>query len=469
MIPIDPGDTADDVVAKAAQVTPTPAQLAWQRTELSGFVHFGPNTFTGREWGTGAEVPDDFAPTALDTRQWAAAFAAAGFGRVIGVAKHHEGFCLFPSRYTEHSVAASRWHDGSGDVVRGFVDAMRERDIAVGLYLSPADLFEAQPGRRYANGSEPRSVTVPTLVPGDDRADAVADGSLPTFELDLDDYNACFVNQLYELLTEYGPVEEVWLDGANPTDREQPYAWEAWFEVISTLQPDAVVFNGRSVRWVGNESGVARESEWSVLPFVGDPATTRMRNEVADEEAADLGSRARLADPRATFLDWYPAECDASIVDGWFWTEDKRPLALDELTSMYLASVGRNGVLLLNVAPDIRGLIPADQVARLRELGDWVRTTYDDEALVDHGRIGAIVLREPIERGQLIEAFEADGLVEGSWQRLATGTTIGHKRILVLDAPVVVDSLRVRVTAARAEGATAEVAGSTAHDNAGGE
>ncbi len=488
MIPILATDSPDDRVAKAADVVPTPQQLAWQRNELSGFIHFGPNTFTGVEWGGGDEAAEVFAPTDVDTAQWARACNEAGFGKVIMVAKHHEGFALYPTRYSDFSVASSGWRGGAGDLVREFVDAMRAQGLRVGFYLSPADLHESR-GRSYANGSVPRPVVIPTLVAGDDRAAALARGDLPTFQLALDDYNAFYLNQLYELLTQYGEVDEIWLDGANPTGRPQPYDWRAWFDVIEALQPGAVVFNGQGVRWVGNEAGQARETEWSVLPFTGDPATTRYNHEVDVEWAADLGSRDRLLDPRTTYLAWFPAECDVPIDQGWFWNAENEPKSLARLQEIYHASVGRNSQLLLSLPPDRTGRLTGADVARLLEFGAWVRAAYGEDpargAVVSASSgadsamnvvdadpdtywrpgeltgsvtlsfgaalpVASVILQEAIAHGQRIEGVDVEGALGGEWRCLAKASTVGHKRILPLDEPVTIDSLRVTITASRA-------------------
>ncbi|MBO0843615.1 MAG: alpha-L-fucosidase, partial [Nocardioides sp.] len=334
MIPVSACDSPQQVQEKAANVVPTTQQLAWQQEELTGFIHFGPNTFTNSEIGTGTEPVTTFAPTDVDTDEWAAAYKKAGFKKVILVAKHHDGFVLYPSRYTQYSVKFdTAWKDGNGDLVREFVDSMHKYGLKVGFYLSPADLHEAQTGGRYADGSSPKDVTIPTLVPGDSRAGDVRSGKLPSFHLKLDDYNTYFLNQMYELLTQYGRVDEVWLDGANPTTRPQSYDWRAWYQVIGKLAPHAVVFNGQGVRWIGNEDSQARETEWSVLPFSGDPTTTRYNHEQDVEWADDLGGDDRLTNA-ASYLAWYPGECDARMEPGWFWHASDSPKPLSQLKTM---------------------------------------------------------------------------------------------------------------------------------------
>ncbi|WP_433237237.1 alpha-L-fucosidase [Streptosporangium sp. CA-135522] len=225
--------------------------------------------------GHGTEDPDVFNPTNLDTDQWAAMFKDAGFKKVILTAKHHDGFLLFPSSYSTHGVESSSWRGGKGDVVREFADSARKYGLKVGLYLSPSDLHEALPGGRYANGSAGKPVTIPS-----DASDVV--GGV-TFNFTADDYNAYYENTLYELLTRYGQIDEVWWDNANPLaggtpPRYQPYAFTDWTRMVRTLHPNAVIFNdnGPDVRYVGNEAGAARTSEGSTLPFAGDPSILRV-------------------------------------------------------------------------------------------------------------------------------------------------------------------------------------------------
>ena len=274
---------------------PSPQQLAWQRHEFIAFAHFGINTFTDREWGEGKEDPRLFNPTEFDAGQWAAALQDAGVKLLILTAKHHDGFCLWPSKFTEHCVKNSPWRGGQGDVVREVVEALREKQIRVGLYLSPWD--RNQP----TYGDSPK-------------------------------YNEYFRNQLRELLTNYGAIDEVWFDGAcgeGPNGKRQEYDWPSYYALIRELQPNALIaISGPDIRWVGNESGVARENESSVVTRDGQ-------------------------------LVWHPAECDVSIRPGWFYhpSEDDKVKSLATLADIYFKSVGRNSVLLLNIPPDRRGRI----------------------------------------------------------------------------------------------------------------
>lgn len=387
---------------------PTPQQLAWQRDELALFVHFTVNAFTNREWGDGKEDPAIFNPKELDAGQWARTAREAGFKLAILTAKHHDGFCLWPSRHTEHSVKSSPWKDGKGDVMREFVDAFRGEGIKIGFYLSPWDRHEP----RYADPPA---------------------------------YDEYFKAQLRELLTEYGPMTEVWFDGAG--SEGHVYDWDGYYALIRELQPDALIaICGPDIRWVGNEDGVARETEWSVQPR-------------GDEQV------------------WYPAECDVSIRPGWFWhqAQDDRVKSLEHLIDIYYKSVGRNSVLLLNVPPNDKGLFPEPDVARLREWRDVLDRTFaedlaagrmavaghvrggadayaaaravdgrwdtywatDDEVTaswleVDLGRpetFNVSCAQEHIALGQRVEAYRIETWDGAAWKPLVSGTTIGHKKL----------------------------------------
>ena len=488
-IPIGACDSPRTIVDKAANVVPTADQAAWQSEELTGFVHFGPDTFTGLNTGTGTEPVTTFAPTNVDTDQWARSYRDAGFTKVVLVVKHHDGFVLFPSRYTSYSVAFdTAWQGGHGDLVGDFVKSMHKYGLQVGFYLSPADLHEARAGGRYADGSAPHPVTIPSgrTVTG-----------LPTFHYTLDDYNTYYLNQLYELLTQYGPVEEVWLDGANPTDRTQNYDWVDWFAMIHTLQPHAVVFNGQDIRWAGDEQGVGRTSEWSPLPLAGDPATTHMDAEMAAETAGDLGGRDLLT-TTANYLSWFPAECDTTLEAAWFWHPDSPPMSLADLMTVYHNTIGRNCQLLLDVPPDQTGQLDAADLSRLHEFGDRIRATFGADpargsaasaSSTNGGHVAAhvvdgdpttywqpvgntatvtitfrqptrlteLVLQEAIAVGQRVESFGVDADVNGSWQQIASGTTIGYKRVLPLDGTVTASAIRLRITGSRAAPAIATV------------
>ena len=423
-------DVPHDVLRRAARVTPEPRQLAWQQLEYICFAHFGVNTFTDREWGDGREDPQIFNPTALDARQWAQACKDAGMRLLILTAKHHDGFCLWPSKYTEHSVKNSPWRGGKGDVVREAADACRAVGIKFGVYLSPWDRHE----KTYGS----------------------------------DAYNQHYKNQLRELLTDYGPITEVWWDGAcgeGPNGKRQVYDWAGYTQVVRELQPQAVIFGmGPDVRWVGNESGLARESEWSVLPKKGP----------GDRTGKDLGHRKYLVG--ATELEWYPAECDVSIRPGWFYhaTQDEKVKTLAHMLDIYYSSVGRNSVLLLNIPPDRRGLFHENDVARIRELRSVLDATYKtnlalgakvtaagdpahsaqlavdgDPATgwaaaegatspcleIDLGQprtFDRLLVQEQIRTGQRVEQFTLEAWDGQAWKPIGAATTIGYKRLLRL-------------------------------------
>ncbi|MFI2235381.1 alpha-L-fucosidase [Streptomyces chrestomyceticus] len=506
-----PCDTPARIIEKAAHIVPTAAQRAWQEREVTAFTHFGMNTFTGREWGSGTEDPTWFAPPRLDVDQWMRAYKAAGAEQVMLTVKHHDGFVLYPSRYTPHTVRAS---PGRPDVVGAYVRAARKAGLAVGLYLSPSDGAELPHARharwveevrrkqaegkplslpervaledrgrapaglgRFGNGSPVTERTLPTLVPGDDRAAAVRDGRLPSFTVRADDYDAYYLNQVYELLTQYGPVEELWLDGANPwadAGITQKYDVRQWFETIRRLSPRTVVFQGpQGVRWVGNERGVARETEWSVTPSAVDPWSVLSGGLPNDSTDADIGSRAKLLAPATKYLQWYPAEADVSIRTGWFHHPWERPKTPAQLLDLYEKSVGRNASLLLNVPPGRGGRIDTADVDALTGFGRAVRETYGKDLLaggrdllkggrerlaggrsvptypggITFDRIG---LGEDPRYGQRVERFAVEARTGGTWRRIAGGTTVGHRRVLALPAPVTADAVRVRVLAARA-------------------
>ncbi|MEU8792298.1 alpha-L-fucosidase [Streptomyces sp. NPDC048643] len=470
-IPVGPDDTQEELVRKASQVRPTERQIAWQRLERTAFLHFGVNTFTGLEWGTGDEDPQVFQPTGLDTDQWARALRDGGFRLAILTVKHHDGFVLYPSRYTGHSVASSSWREGRGDVLRSFADSMHRYGIKVGVYISPADENQYLHGV-YANGSARTERVIPERVEGDDRP------VRPEFTLDATDYGAHMLNQLYEVLTEYGPIDEVWFDGAQgriPPDKVETYDWDSWYTLVRALAPDAsVAVSGPDVRWVGNEGGLARENEWSVVP-VREKGNGRADYALA-YDAADEGSRDALLAARkvADHLQWWPAECDVSIRDGWFYHPDQQPKTVEQLTDIYFRSVGRNAVLLLNVPPDTDGLLPAADVARLREFRERIdqelpadlahgRTTAsrDGGVTVDLGRereVDRVRLAEDIRHGQQVESFVVEAHLDGVWTEVAEAGTVGACRILLLDEPVRARRWRLRVTGSRRAPRIAEFA-----------
>lgn len=402
---------------------PTPSQLQWQRDELAMFVHFGMNTFTDREWGTGTEAPTTFAPTALDAWQWARTARTAGFKSMVLTAKHHDGFCLWPTATTRHSVASSGWRGGNGDVVREFVDACRAEGLRPGLYLSPWD--------RNASvyGDSPR-------------------------------YNDFYAAQLTELLTHYGPLSEIWFDGANgegPSGRKQVYDWPRTWALVRQHQPAAVIFSdaGPDIRWIGNESGSAGETNWSMV----DPAVVPFPGASGDAVSQML----QHGDPQGSV--WRPGETDVSIRPGWFYhdAEGAKVRSGSDLVSLYFSSVGRNSKLLLNVPPGPDGLLHDADVLALQsmrnsldhalsqDLASGVRqqwrasgtTAVADMDLGSPIAVGVVDLRESIADGQQVSRYHVEGDDGSGWRTLCSGTTIGYRRLTRVDgAPV----RRVRVT-----------------------
>ena len=440
------GATLEQKVDMAARLVPTPQQLEWQQMELTAFLHFGINTFTGREWGDGKENPALFNPTDFDAEQWVRSLKEAGFKMAILTAKHHDGFCLWPTKTTGHSVAASPWKDGKGDVVRELRDACDKYGIKFGVYLSPWD--------RNAScyGDSPK-------------------------------YNEFFIEQLTELLTNYGEVHEVWFDGANgegPNGKKQEYDWTAILSTIRRLQPRAVTaIMGDDVRWVGNERGLGRETEWSATVLTpGTYARGEEQNKALGVKATskDLGGRDMLVNAKELF--WYPSEVDVSIRPGWFYhqQEDNQVKSLKHLTDIYFKSVGYNSVLLLNIPPDQRGRISDADVNRLKEFADYRKEIFADNRvkgglkawtarpgdtrvyqLKPKSEINVVMLREDISKGQRMEAFTVEALTADGWKEIAKGTTVGYKRLIRIPA-VEARQLRVKVDACRLAANISEVA-----------
>ena len=425
--------TLQEKVDMAARLVPTPQQLAWQQMELTAFLHFGINTFTGREWGDGTEDPALFNPSQLDTEQWVRTLKDAGFKMVLLTAKHHDGFCLWPTKTTTHSVASSSWKNGKGDVVKELRDACDKYGMKFGVYLSPWD--------RNAScyGDSPK-------------------------------YNQFFIQQLTELLTNYGEVHEVWFDGANgegPNGKQQVYDWDAFYKTIQKLQPKAVMaIMGDDVRWVGNEKGIGRETEWNATVLTpGIYARSEENNKRLGvfSKAEDLGSRDILKN--ATELFWYPSEVDVSIRPGWFYhkEEDSKVKSLKHLADIYFQSVGYNSVLLLNIPPDRRGLINEADVARLKEFAEYRKQAFADDRvkegqklweatpngertykLKSGSEINVVMLQEDIARGQRVEAFSVEAQTADGWKEIAQGTTVGYKRLLRFP-DVKANQLRIKI------------------------
>jgi alpha-L-fucosidase len=446
---------------------PSARQLKWHALEFYGFLHFTVNTFTDKEWGYGDESPSIFNPTDFDADQIVRTAKAAGMKGLILTAKHHDGFCLWPSKYTNHSVKKSSWRKGKGDVVREISQACRKHGLKFGVYLSPWD-------RNHKDYGKPEYVTY-------------------------------FRNQMRELLTNYGPVFEVFLDGANggdgfyggaretrKIDRETYYDWSNTWKLIRQLQPDANIFSdaGPDVRWVGNERGIAGETCWATLnreEFV--PGR-------ADEGRLNRGDR-----PGSH---WVPAECDVSIRPGWFYhdREDEKVRSGENLLDLYFKSVGRGASFLLNLPVDRRGQIHENDVKALGDfrrlyeetfalpisrgakivasnsrgtsprfapanLADDRRDTYwatTDETtsaevvvnLDTEHKLTTVRVREYLPLGQRVEQFALDAWVNGEWQEFASGTSIGNSR-LVKVTEVITSRVRLRIVKASASPAISEL------------
>src|SRR5471032_1256715 len=488
---ISNGDSADVIAEKAAKVLPRPNQTDWMRLEWTFFLHFGPNSFHGVEWGSGREEPSLYNPTAFDADQWVRAMKDAGGKMIVLVCKHHDGLCLWQTRYTPHSVAASPWLDGKGDEVKAVATAAKKYGLKLGVYLSPADLYQLRtnpknPGGYYGDGSSNVLSVIPT-DPASFKSDP-SKGRKPAsgfgkYSYVVDDYNRYFLNQLYELLTEYGPIQEVWFDGANPDPSvHETYNYEAWYGLIRQLQPGAVIMGkGPDVRWVGNEGGVGRTTEWSVVPLPMSPDQCRW----PDMGGRDLGSRARLTP--GSYLWWFPAEVNVTILDrgAWFWAPQKHPRSLSELVDIYYRSIGRNGNLILNLSPDTRGLIPDDQLDALHKMSQVIKDTFATDLALG-GKLTAdnsnkshkpsnaldrnldtwweaapgntnatltLTLRKPAtfdvvslqeavdHRGQRIESFAIDYWNGSDWsvaEKISSDklTNVGHRWLIRLKSPV---------------------------------
>ena len=440
---------------------PTAAQMQWHEMEMNAFIHFTTNTFTDKEWGYGDESPSIFNPSQLNTGQWAKTLKDAGFKTMILTCKHHDGFCLWPSKFTDHSVKNSPYKNGKGDVVKEASDAARKYGLKFGVYLSPWD-------RNRADYGSPSYITY-------------------------------YRNQLKELFTRYGPVFEMWFDGANGGDgyyggaKERRringatyYDWPATLQMVRNMQPNVIFFSdaGPGVRWVGNESGIAGTTNWNTIS-----TDTIFAGKAGIEKLLNTGS------PDGT--KWAPAEVDVSIRPGWFYheKEDDKVKTPEKLFDIYLTSVGRGSTLLLNIPPDRRGLFHENDVRSLQgfkamlnkefakniaykttatasntrgksrqfaaaNLTDGNKETYwatDDDVttagveinLSKTSPIKYIVLQEYIKLGQRVKSFTVEIWKDNGWQKIAEGTTIGYKRILKID-PVETSRIKINIVDSKA-------------------
>lgn len=458
-----------EIDRRLVQIVPSQRQVEYQQLEFYSFIHFTVNTFTGKEWGDGTESTSIFNPEKLDARQWVNGVKSAGMTGIILTCKHHDGFCLWPSKYTDHTIANSPYKHGKGDIVKEVSDACREADIKFGVYLSPWDR----------------------------NSQAYGYGKL---------YNDYFINQLTELLTNYGEIFTVWFDGAcgeGSNGKRQVYDWERYYEVIRKLQPGACInVCGPDIRWCGNEAGDTRPSEWSVVPKrTSETERIADQSQKEDDDAfrqrkvkasdKDLGSREMLKDEQE--LIWYPAEVNTSIRPGWFYheEEDNRVRSFEELIKIYYNSVGGNATFLLNIPPTKEGLFHENDLKVLRELGDCLKHSFRIN-LLDSAELSAstcmigheienvrkddyqayykaedgitavaielswkenqlikhIVLKENIMCSQRIESFEVEAVQNGKYETIYKGTVVGYKRIIPLDS-IKTDKIRIHISDAR--------------------
>ena len=413
---------------------PSPRQLRWHQWELAAFLHFTVNTFTDREWGLGDEDPSIFNPAAFDAQAIVSGLKAGGFQAAILTCKHHDGFCLWPTKTTEHCVRNSPFRGGKGDVVKEIAEAAQRQGLQFGVYVSPWD-------RNNPHYGQPEYIQI-------------------------------YRQQLTELLTGYGPIFEVWHDGANGgdgyyggarekrlIDRQTYYHWPETWDLIRRLQPNAVIFSdaGPDIRWVGNEKGVAGDPCWATFDPAGTNGGPGMPGDTKSEEAATghrHGSR------------WMPAECDVSIRPGWFWHERENSLVKspDDLLDLYFKSVGRGAHLLLNVPPDRRGLLHENDLASLAAFWQRLRgmfrenaavraTTTANETILDLKQttpIQLIRLRERISLGQRVDSFALDHWQDNGWQTFFMGSSIGPCRLVPLTSALVTGKIRLRITGAQA-------------------
>lgn len=439
-----PTDNHKDIIGKAANLTPSKNQLDWQHLELTAFIHFGINTFSNKEWGDGKDDPSMFNPKKLSADQWVNTCKSAGFKLIILTAKHHDGFCLWPSKFTEYSIKNSPWKNGKGDIVKEVAEACKKQQIKFGIYLSPWD----RNSKYYGT----------------------------------DNYNTYYINQLNELLTNYGKIDEVWLDGANgerENGKKQIYQFEEWYKIIRNLQPSAnIAIKGPDIRWVGTESGYGRETEWSVIPIneniqeyiAENNARSIFFSPTKDLVEQNLGNRAEIIDKKG--LVWYPSETDVSIRPGWFYhpEENSRNKSAEKLFDIYCSSVGRNSVLLLNIPPNKDGLIDSIDVSILNKWRKLINHSFSNNLIrkskincknglntniLSHSTnnsyfttigkdttcsiefewknlqsFNALQLQENIQIGQRIEQFDFEYWNDNQWIKLGEGTTVGYKRII---------------------------------------
>ena len=417
---------------------PAPRQLQWQQMETNAFLHFTVNTFTNKEWGEGTESETVFNPTHFNARQWIKALKDAGFKTAILTCKHHDGFCLWPSKYTEHSVKNSPWKNGKGDVVKEVSDACHEYGLKFGIYLSPWDRHE----KTYGTSA----------------------------------YNTYYKNQLRELLTHYGKIAEVWFDGAKGANaKDMQYDFKGYWKLVRQLQPGAVIFSdaGPDIRWVGNESGAAGDTCWSTIDIAG------LAPGHADAKYLNTG------DPDGKV--WVPAETDVSVRPGWFWheSENDKVKTPQQIVNLYYQSVGRNSLLLLNIPPDEDGLLYPTDVANIIEfrkilnetfahnlalhhaaasltdknLNTFISVENNKPLIIDFGKPAAFdraMLQENIANGERIEQGFIEYWDGTSWKKIDDFVTVGYKRLFRF-APVTTSKVRITILQSKAKVQLAEI------------
>jgi alpha-L-fucosidase len=442
------------------KVIPTENQIRYQQQELVAFVHFTTTTFYNKEWGNGDEDPKRFNPYNLNAEQWAQTAKNAGVKELILTTKHHDGFCLWPSKYTEHSIKNSPYKNGKGDIVREFVDACHKYGIKVGMYLSPWDRNHKDYGRK--------------------------------------EYIDYFKNQLTEILTNYGKVSEIWFDGANGGDgyyggaREKRiigndyYPWAEFHKIVKNLQPDCQIFsdNGPDIRWVGNEQGYCGETFWSTIN--------------ADKLIVGKSDRAYLNKGEQNGNNWIIGQCDVSIRPGWFFhtDENNKVRTPSQIVDLYYKSVGRNGLLLINLPPDSTGLIHKTdstnfvefrkiidetfknnlaQGASIKTSSEWSKK-YSSENINDNitetfwaasdkdtqpeividlkkeKSFNRISISEPIAYGQRVAEFQIEALTKDGWQKVTSATTIGYKRLLRINK---IGASKIKISVKKSAGTAA--------------
>lgn len=453
LLPDNP--TRSQVVEAAVKVRPSYRQLDYQEREMLGFIHIGMNTFTGAEWGTGKENPTIFNPTLLSADAWVKTFKDAGLTGVILVAKHHDGFCMWPSKYTTHNISFSPWRNGKGDLVKEVSDACHKYGMKFCIYLSPWDMHEKTYGTEA--------------------------------------YNDYYIHQLEELLTHYEPVYLLWFDGAGTTEtvsgKKMPFDWQRIFSKARQLQPDVILSgNAPDVRWVGNEVGKGRETEWCVQG-INNKETLFGTLDGYSYRIPNLGSIDELMSKKR--LVWYPSRGGLPIRKGWFYNakDDNNIKSLRYLVDSYFSTVGQNSNLLPNLSPDKTGCIPHKDAQRLIQFGKiiakmksidyakhaevipisgWVGRP-SSSAITDNTpftswhtaegttsaiaeirlkkavAINVIKLQENVrDFGQRVESFAIDAKEHGVWKEIAQGTTVGYRRMLHLPHPVLASSFRIR-------------------------